>query len=176
MLLPTLKFHYLVFGQTLGTGAFSTVRYARQIVRSITRLNWPEYAVKILSAEKIKAISYTQSASREIAVLHTLSHPSIGHRNGGKTRATAPLNRYPYCTPAATEIVLAFTSFRLQDMHTIPDTALGVIEGTGKRCCFPRHQSSTVYRTPVRSFRTWNFPVRRPSCCLVQEGGSHPMT
>ena len=32
-LLPTLKFHDLVFGHELGEGAFSTVRYARQIIR-----------------------------------------------------------------------------------------------------------------------------------------------
>lgn len=33
MLLPTLKFHDLVFGQVLGEGAFSTVKYARHITK-----------------------------------------------------------------------------------------------------------------------------------------------
>ena len=31
--LPSLRFHELVFGRELGTGAFSTVKYARQIIR-----------------------------------------------------------------------------------------------------------------------------------------------
>ena len=47
VLLPDLKFHDLVFGQTLGTGALASVRYASQIVRTTTRSNWPEYAVKV---------------------------------------------------------------------------------------------------------------------------------
>jgi hypothetical protein len=32
-LLPSLKFHDLVFGNELGSGSFSTVKYARQIMR-----------------------------------------------------------------------------------------------------------------------------------------------
>jgi len=32
-LLPTLKFHDLVFGQILGEGAFSVVKYARLITK-----------------------------------------------------------------------------------------------------------------------------------------------
>lgn len=32
-LLPSLKFHDLVFGNVLGEGAFSTVKYARQVIR-----------------------------------------------------------------------------------------------------------------------------------------------
>jgi hypothetical protein len=47
VLLPDLKFHDLVFGQTLGTGAFSTVRYSRQINKDTTRSHWSEYAVKV---------------------------------------------------------------------------------------------------------------------------------
>ena len=46
-LLPDLKFHDLVFGHELGTGAFSTVKYARMIDRSKTRSQWAEYAVKV---------------------------------------------------------------------------------------------------------------------------------
>ena len=47
VLLPDLKFHDLIFGHILGTGSFSTVKYARQIVRNKTRSSWPEYAVKV---------------------------------------------------------------------------------------------------------------------------------
>jgi len=47
VLLPDLKFHDLVFGHTLGSGAFSTVKYARQIIKHKTRSYWPEYAVKV---------------------------------------------------------------------------------------------------------------------------------
>lgn len=47
LLLPSLKFHDLVFGQVLGTGSFSTVKYARQIMKGKTRSYWPEFAVKV---------------------------------------------------------------------------------------------------------------------------------
>lgn len=53
-LLPSLKFHDLVFGQSLGSGAFSTVKYARHILKDKTRSQWPEYAVKIISTEKMR--------------------------------------------------------------------------------------------------------------------------
>lgn len=58
-------------------GAFSTVKYARQIVKERTRSNWPEYAVKIVSTQKIEELGYEQSINREIAILRTLSHPGI---------------------------------------------------------------------------------------------------
>ena len=77
VLLPTLKFHDLVFGQNLGTGAFSTVKYARQIVKDKTRSKWPEYAVKIVSTQKIEELGYEQSINREISILRVLSHPGI---------------------------------------------------------------------------------------------------
>eukprot|EP00804_Cyclotella_cryptica_P012370 CCRYP_010834-RA/>CCRYP_010834-RA protein AED:0.00 eAED:0.00 QI:12/-1/1/1/-1/0/1/195/662 len=77
VLLPNLKFHDLVFGQELGTGAFSTVKYARQIVKDRTRSNWPEFAVKIVSTQKIQELGYEQSINREIAILRILSHPGI---------------------------------------------------------------------------------------------------
>ena len=48
LLLPSLKFHDLVFGQILGTGSFSTVKYARQIIKGKTRSYWPEFAVKVI--------------------------------------------------------------------------------------------------------------------------------
>ncbi len=76
-LLPNLKFHDLVFGHDLGAGAFGSVRYARLIDRSRTRSQWPEYAVKIISTEKIKELGYEASVQRELAVLRVLSHPGI---------------------------------------------------------------------------------------------------
>jgi len=76
-LLPNLKFHDLVFGHNLGTGAFGSVRYARLIDKTKTRSHWPEYAVKIVSTEKIHELGYESSIQREIAVLRVLSHPGI---------------------------------------------------------------------------------------------------
>jgi serine/threonine protein kinase len=76
-LLPNLKFHDLVFGHDLGEGAFGSVRYARFIDRTRTRSQWPEYAVKIISTEKIKEMGYEASVQREVAVLRILSHPGI---------------------------------------------------------------------------------------------------
>eukprot|EP00978_Attheya_sp_CCMP212_P012245 scaffold30437_cov45-Attheya_sp.AAC.4 len=61
----------------LGSGAFSTVRYARRIVKDRTRSNWPEFAVKIVSTQKIEELGYEKSINREIAILRTLSHPGI---------------------------------------------------------------------------------------------------
>lgn len=76
-LLPSLKFHDLVFGNELGSGAFGTVKYARRIDRSTTRSRWAEYAVKIISTKKIKEMGYEASVQREIATLRLLSHPGI---------------------------------------------------------------------------------------------------
>jgi serine/threonine protein kinase len=76
-ILPNLKFHDLVFGHDLGSGAFGSVRYARLIDRSRTRSQWPEYAVKIISTEKIREMGYEASVQRELAVLRVLSHPGI---------------------------------------------------------------------------------------------------
>jgi serine/threonine protein kinase len=76
-LLPSLKFHDLVFGHELGKGAFGTVTYSRLIDRNVTRSHWPEYAVKIISTQKIQEMGYEQSVQREIAILRVLSHPGI---------------------------------------------------------------------------------------------------
>lgn len=76
-LLPSLKFHDLVFGHELGTGAFGSVKYARQIDQSKTRSHWSEYAVKIISTQKILEMGYESSVQREIATLRVLSHPGI---------------------------------------------------------------------------------------------------
>lgn len=77
VLLPNLRFHDLVFGQVLGTGAFSTVKYARQIIKGKTRSHWPEYAVKIVSTQKIEELGYEKSINREVAILRLMVHPSI---------------------------------------------------------------------------------------------------
>eukprot|EP00531_Pseudo-nitzschia_arenysensis_P001606 CAMPEP_0116115510 /NCGR_PEP_ID=MMETSP0329-20121206/543_1 /TAXON_ID=697910 /ORGANISM="Pseudo-nitzschia arenysensis, Strain B593" /LENGTH=528 /DNA_ID=CAMNT_0003608943 /DNA_START=263 /DNA_END=1847 /DNA_ORIENTATION=+ len=76
-LLPTLKFHDLVFGHDLGEGSFGSVRYARLIDRTTTRSRWPEYAVKVISTEKIKELGYEAPIQRELAVLRVMSHPGI---------------------------------------------------------------------------------------------------
>lgn len=76
-LLPNLKFHDLVFGHDLGSGAFGSVRYARLIDRTRTRSHWPEFAVKIISTERIKEMGYEASVQRELAVLRIVSHPGI---------------------------------------------------------------------------------------------------
>lgn len=76
-LLPKLKFHDLVFGHELGSGFFGSVRYARLIDQSKTRSHWAEYAVKVVSTEKIKEMGYEFAIQREIAVLHILAHPGI---------------------------------------------------------------------------------------------------
>lgn len=77
VLLQDLKFHDLVFGQDLGSGAFGTVKYARHIDKTKTRSKWPEYAVKVVSTQKIEEMGYEQSINMEIAILRTLSHPGI---------------------------------------------------------------------------------------------------
>jgi serine/threonine protein kinase len=76
-LLPTLKFHDLVFGRDLGSGAFGVVKYARQIDKSTTRSHWAEYAVKIISTQRIQEMGYESSVQREIATLRVMSHPCI---------------------------------------------------------------------------------------------------
>jgi serine/threonine protein kinase len=76
-LLPSLKFHDLVFGHELGSGAFGSVRYARLIDQSKTRSHWAEYAVKVISTQRIAEMGYEASVQREIATLRLLSHPGI---------------------------------------------------------------------------------------------------
>eukprot|EP01083_Nonionella_stella_P058339 152825_1 len=77
LLLPSLKFHDLVFGQVLGTGSFSTVKYARQIIKGKTRSYWPEFAIKIVSTQRIEELGYEKSINRERAILQMLSHTGI---------------------------------------------------------------------------------------------------
>eukprot|EP01040_Poterioochromonas_malhamensis_P004095 gene4095-4382_t len=76
-LLPTLKFHDLVFGQVLGDGAFSTVKYARHITKGKSQSQWPEYAVKVIDAKKVIEFNYSLSVIREICILQAINHPNI---------------------------------------------------------------------------------------------------
>ena len=76
-LLPTLRFHDLVFGGELGKGSFGTVKYSRKICRGRPRSEWPEYAVKIVSAETMNREGYRGSVVREMAVLQMVAHPGF---------------------------------------------------------------------------------------------------
>jgi serine/threonine protein kinase len=49
----------------------------RRVQKQRGRSVWPEYAVKVISTEKIKEMGYEQNIVREIAVLRNLSHPGI---------------------------------------------------------------------------------------------------
>ena len=71
-LFPSLKFHDLVFGHELGSGAFGVVKYARLIDKSKTRSHWAEYAVKVISTQKIVEMGYEASVRREIAILRSI--------------------------------------------------------------------------------------------------------
>lgn len=66
-----------MFGHELGSGAFSTVKYAKLIQPGKSAAVWPEYAVKTIKTELILERSYEHSVRREIAVLQLLSHPGI---------------------------------------------------------------------------------------------------
>lgn len=76
-LLPTLRFHDLVFGHELGKGSFGCVKYARMIVRGKSRSDWPEYAVKIISNDTVTKCEYGCAVIREMAVLQMVSHPGF---------------------------------------------------------------------------------------------------
>lgn len=77
-LLPTLKFHQLVFvHEALGSGAFSVVKYARAVNKEKTQSQWAEYAVKVIDTKLISDLGYEVSVNREICVLRMLSHPNI---------------------------------------------------------------------------------------------------
>ena len=78
-LLPDLKFHNLVFGRDLGSGSFSTVRYARVVKPGGKTFlsQWDEVAVKIINFETINKNNYGENILREICCLRQLAHPSI---------------------------------------------------------------------------------------------------
>ena len=76
-LLPDLKFHNLVFGRDLGSGAFSTVRYARIVKPKSSLSQWDEVAVKVINFQTIVKVHYGENILREICCLRQLAHPSI---------------------------------------------------------------------------------------------------
>eukprot|EP00605_Chrysophyceae_sp_TOSAG23-4_P002472 GSChrysophyteH1.ASY1.ANO1.2731.1 assembled CDS len=78
-LLKDLKFHQLVFavGKPLGTGTFSTVKYARHVQSGKSQSTWPEYAVKIISCESLQEFGYYADVEREMSILRLLSHPGV---------------------------------------------------------------------------------------------------
>ena len=74
LLTNTLKFHSLVFGQTLGTGTFSTVKYSKLIIPgNVPRSSWPIYATKIIDESTISKNNYDASWIREVGALTMLS-------------------------------------------------------------------------------------------------------
>ena len=78
-LMPDLKFHNLVFGRDLGSGAFSIVRYARVVKPGGKTFlsQWDEVAVKMINFDTIKKNNYGENILREICCLRQLAHPSI---------------------------------------------------------------------------------------------------
>jgi len=78
-LLPTLKFHELVFrvGKPLGTGAFSVVKYARHVTPKCSQSEWPEFAVKTISHAVLTECHYHASVEREMSILRVLAHPGV---------------------------------------------------------------------------------------------------
>lgn len=75
--LPSLGFHDLVFGQELGSGTFSAVRYAKHIHRGAPGSAWPAYAVKVVSSALLAEMGYEPSVRREVAVLSRVAHPNV---------------------------------------------------------------------------------------------------
>jgi len=75
--LPNLILQDLVFGDDIGSGAFSVVRYAKHVKSKSPSSLWPEYAVKQISATTIREHRYTRSVQREIAIMTNLLHPNI---------------------------------------------------------------------------------------------------
>lgn len=76
-IIPELRFHDLVFGKVLGEGSFSVVMYAKLIQRGLAPSQWPEYAVKIIDAPRIRKLGYEISVRREVTILSRAKHPSI---------------------------------------------------------------------------------------------------
>ena len=64
-----------VFGETLGSGSFATVKHAWLIVRGKPRSSWPEYAIKSIDAK------FERVALREAKVMEQLAGivPLTGH-------------------------------------------------------------------------------------------------
>ena len=77
-----LKFHDMVFGRELGSGAFSVVRFAKRIIRDRPQSRWPEYAVKIVSSSSatdsgMEPGEVLFAALKEISILKMMVHPGI---------------------------------------------------------------------------------------------------
>lgn len=66
MTLPMNRFHDLVFGDELGQGSFSVVKYARHITKGKSRSDWPEFAVKVISTTKIQVGAVQCSAIGDV--------------------------------------------------------------------------------------------------------------
>eukprot|EP01126_Amoeba_proteus_P032045 TRINITY_DN3133_c0_g1_i31.p1 TRINITY_DN3133_c0_g1~~TRINITY_DN3133_c0_g1_i31.p1 ORF type:complete len:325 (-),score=63.09 TRINITY_DN3133_c0_g1_i31:433-1407(-) len=75
--LSSVDYHHFVFGQILGYGSFSTVRYAKLIERNSLPSTWPEYCIKILNRQLINSQKYLENVKREIELLSSLDHPNI---------------------------------------------------------------------------------------------------
>ena len=41
------------------------------------RSEWPEYAVKVISTERMRALGYERAVAREIAILRLVAHPGV---------------------------------------------------------------------------------------------------
>eukprot|EP01124_Arcella_intermedia_P022425 TRINITY_DN3326_c0_g1_i5.p1 TRINITY_DN3326_c0_g1~~TRINITY_DN3326_c0_g1_i5.p1 ORF type:complete len:488 (+),score=130.00 TRINITY_DN3326_c0_g1_i5:271-1734(+) len=72
-----IGYYSLVFGQLLGNGSYSSVRYAKVIQPGTMPSTWPEVAVKIVEKSFIKAQDYQNNIARELQILAKLSHPNI---------------------------------------------------------------------------------------------------
>jgi hypothetical protein len=79
-LLPALRFHDLVFGHSLGSGGFGSVRYARRVTPGRPQAAWPEYAVKCVSLpapDDAAGPGCRTRVERELALLRLATHPGV---------------------------------------------------------------------------------------------------
>ncbi|CUI15556.1 protein kinase, putative [Bodo saltans] len=73
----------LVFGRSLGGGAFGSVHYAKMIERTVSQSLWYELAVKQLSKSTLREQDCEEALKREIAIHLRLSDASRGADGGG---------------------------------------------------------------------------------------------
>jgi serine/threonine protein kinase len=73
----------LVFGRSLGGGAFGTVHYAKMIERTVSQSLWYELAVKQLSKSTLREQDCEDALKREIAIHTRMSDASRGTDGGG---------------------------------------------------------------------------------------------
>ena len=62
---------------TTATASAPTKARERRAAKQRGRSVWPEFAVKVISTEKIREMGYEQNVAREIAILRQLSHPGV---------------------------------------------------------------------------------------------------